>query len=122
MLFYTIGQIHVFLWMVGAGLIIGALYMLFACVRRLLCAGFWLSLLIDVLFGAGAAVLLIIAALTADYGRICLYELLGVVLGAILFELGILPLLERLARTVFRTFRRIGQRISNFRTIKVIFK
>lgn len=122
MLFYTIGQIHVFLWMVGAGLVIGALYMFFSGVRRLLCAGFWLSLLTDALFGLCAAVVLIIAALTADYGRIRPYELLGVVLGAILFELGICPPIRRIAQAASCTLRSIGQRIANFRTIKVIFK
>ena len=122
MLFYTISQIHIFLWMVGAGLTIGLLYMLCAGMRRLLRAGFWLSLLADALFGLGAAAVLILAALTADYGRIRPYELLGAALGAILFELGVRPLFERLARTVLCALRRIGKRIANFRTIKVIFK
>lgn len=122
MLFYTIGQIHVFLWMVGAGLTVGMLYMLCAGLRRLLCAGLWLSLLIDALFGLGAAVILILAALTADYGRIRPYELLGTVSGAALFELGIRPLLERIAHAVFCVLKRTAQRIANFRTIKVIFK
>ena len=47
MLFSTIGQIHVFLWMAGAGALIGALCALAAALRRLLCAGFWLTLAID---------------------------------------------------------------------------
>jgi len=122
MLFYTIGQIHVFLWMVGAGLAVGALYMLCALLRRLLGAGLWLTLVIDALFGLCAAAILIIAALTADYGRLRLYELLGAALGAILFELGVRPPLERLAAVTIRVLRRLVKTIANIRPIKVIFK
>lgn len=122
MLFSTIGQIHVFLWMVGAGLAVGALYALCAWIRRLLCAGFWLTLTIDALFGLGAAVILIVAALIASYGRLRLYELLGAVLGAILFELGVRPPLEALFGAIFARLRRLFQKIANFRLIKVIFK
>lgn len=122
MLFYTIGQFHVFLWMVGAGLTVGALYMLCAFLRRLLSAGLWLTLTIDALFGLCAAVVLIAAALTADYGRIRLYELLGAALGAILFELGIRPPLERLTEAILHGLCRAVKTIANIRPIKVIFK
>ena len=122
MLFSTIGQIHAFLWMVGAGLAVGALYALCAGLRRLMCAGFWLTLVIDALFGLGAALVLIAAALTASYGSLRVYELLGAALGAILFELGARPPLEALARALFTAFRRAFQKIANFRLIKVIFK
>ena len=122
MLFYTIGQIHALLWMFGAGLVIGALYALCAGLRRLLSAGFWLTLAIDAAFGVGAALVLIAAALTASYGSLRLYELLGAALGAILFELGVRPLLEALTGAVAGTFRSVGQKIAKFRLIKVIFK
>ncbi len=122
MLFSTIGQIHVFLWMVGAGLAIGALYALCAWIRRLLCAGFWLTLTIDILFGLCAAVLLILAAMFASYGSLRLYEFLGAALGAILFELGVRPPLEWFAAAVFGRAKGIFQRITKFRLIKVIFR
>lgn len=122
MLFYTIGQMHILLWMMGAGLAIGALYTLCALVRRLLCAGFWLTLFIDALFGFCAAIVLIVAALTADYGQIRLYELLGAALGAILFELGVRPLVERLISSAACGFGRLFKMITNIRLIKVIFK
>lgn len=122
MLFYTIGQVHILLWMVGAGLAIGALYTLCALVRRLLCAGFWLTLFIDALFGFCAALVLIVAALTADYGRIRLYELLGAALGAILFDLGVRPLIEWLISWAARGIGRLFKIITNNRLIKVIFK
>lgn len=122
MLFSTIGQIYVFLWMVGAGLVIGALYTLCAWLRRLLCAGFWLTLAIDMMFGLCAAIVVIAAALTADSGDLRLYEFLGAALGAILFELGVRPPVEWLAAAVFGGLKARFQRIAKFRLIKVIFR
>ena len=122
MLFSTIGQIHAFPWMIGAGLAIGALYMLCAGLRKLICAGFWLTLIIDVCFGLCAALILIAAALTASYGALRLYEFLGAALGAILFELGLRPPLEWLACAILQRQRLIFKKIASFRPIKVIFK
>ena len=121
MLFATIGQIHIFLWMIGAGLVVGALYTLFAWLRRLMAAGFWLTLAIDALFGLCAAVIMIAAILIAGYGDLRLYQLLGAVLGGILFELGILPPLEWLLNLTLARTKRIFLKITNFRLIKVIF-
>ena len=110
MLFSTIGQIYVFLWMIGAGL------------RRLLGAGFWLTLAIDALFGLGAALILIAASVIACYGQLRLYELLGVALGAVLFQLGVEPPVRRLLGALARAVKRMFRRCANFRLIKVIFK
>lgn len=122
MLFSTIGQIYIFLWMVGAGLLVGALYSLCSGLRRLLCAGFWLTLLIDTLFGLGAALILIAALVTGSYGRIRMYELLGSVIGLFLFRFGVHPLLVNLTEYTSLAFRHIFARIGRFRLIKVIFK
>ena len=70
MLFSTAGQGWVFVWMLAAGALIGAWYALLAALRRLLCAGFWLSLAAATDLGAGAAVLFCGALVTADYGRV----------------------------------------------------
>jgi len=122
MLFSTIGQVYVFLWMVGAGLLVGFLYSLCTGLRRLLCAGFGLTLLIDMLFGLGSGLILVVALVTGDYGRVHLYSLLGSCLGMFLFRCGVDPLLRCLANTIVRLFRHSFVRISGFRLIKVIFK
>ena len=70
MLFSTVGQGWVFVWMVAAGAAIGVWYALLAAVRRLLAAGFWLSLAADLAFGAGAAATFCAALVAADYGRV----------------------------------------------------
>ena len=122
MLFSTIGQVYVFLWMVGAGLLAGLLYSLCTGLRRLLCAGFWLTLLIDMLFGLGSGLILVVALISGDYGRIRLYSLLGSGIGLILFRWGVDPLLRTIADACLRALRHIFVRISGFRLIKVIFK
>ena len=122
MLFSTIGQSCVFLWMTGAGLLIGALYVLCAGLRRLLSAGFWLTLLTDMLFGACAGLTIVAALVTGSYGSLRLYQLLGVALGIVLFELGVAPLLRSAVNALSRAVRRIYDTIANYRLIKVIFK
>lgn len=122
MLFSTIGQNYVFLWMTCAGLLVGALYALCAGLRRLLEAGFWLTLLIDVLFGLGAGTILIAALVTGSYGAVRLYELLGVALGVVLFELGLAPVIRGVLEALRRIVRRLYDAVANFRLIKVIFK
>lgn len=122
MLFSTIGQIYIFLWMVGAGMAVGLLCLLFAGLRRLLDAGFWLTLALDALLGLCAALILILAILTASYGSVRLYELLGALTGAILFRLGIEPPLKCAAAWIRSVFLRVFRQIAKFRLIKVIFR
>lgn len=122
MLFSTIGQLPVFLWMTGAGLIVGALYSLAAALRRLLDAGFWLTLTIDALFGLCAAAVSIAALVTGSYGRLRLYELLGAALGFCLYLLGPRPLLSRLSSALGQEIRSRIAKTKNFRIIKFIFR
>lgn len=122
MLFATVGQIYVFLWMVGAGAAIGALWALMGALRRLFAAGLWLSLFLDALAGLGTALILIAAMLLGNYGAVRLYELLGAAVGAALFTLGVAPPLRACLCAVGRRFRRLARRMANFRLIKVIFR
>ncbi len=86
MLFYTVGQSRVFLVMLVAGLGIGAWYSLLMLWRALMEAGPVLSLGLDLLFGAGAAVLVILGSLRASEGELRLYALLGALSGFFLFR------------------------------------
>ena len=122
MLFATIGQGWVFLWMLAAGAVIGAWYALLAALRRLLAAGFWLSLAADLAFGAGAAAIFCGALVAANYGRAELYTALGAALGFALFALGVFPPARRAADAVAGAIRRILVKIRRYRWIKVIFR
>ena len=122
MLFATVGQGWVFLWMVAAGAVIGLWYALLAGLRRLLAAGFWLSLGADLAFGAGAAAIFCAALVAADYGRVRLFSVLGALAGFGLCAAGVFSPARRLARAVAGAGRRIFVKIAGFRWIKVIFK
>ena len=122
MLFSTVGQGWVFLWMMGAGAAIGAWYALLAALRRLLRAGFWLSLLADVAFGVGAAAIFCAALVAADYGRVRLFSVAGTLAGFALCAAGLFSPAQRLAGALAGRFRHIFVKIRAFRWIKVIFK
>lgn len=122
MLFATIGQGWVFLWMAGAGALIGGWYALLAAVRRLLCAGFWIALAADVAFGVGAAAIFCAALTAANGGEWRLYAALGAALGFALFAAGVYPPGRRAAAAAARATRHIFVKIRRFRWIKVIFR
>lgn len=122
MLFSTIGQPAIFLWMTASGVLIGLWYSFLTGLRRLTEAGTLLSLACDLLFGLGAAVILLAALITADYGRLRLYMLLGVLLGILLFAGGIFPFVRRCIREFSAMFCKIMAFLSKKRLIKVIFK
>ena len=80
MLFSTVGQGWVFLWMLSAGAAIGAWYACMAALRRLLCAGPWLSLAADIAFGAGAAAISIVKLLlSAGFKNIIMTDRKGAI-------------------------------------------
>ena len=122
MLFSTVGQGWVFLWMMGAGAAIGAWYALLAALRRLLRAGFWLSLLADVAFGVGAAAIFCAALVAADYGRVRLFSVAGALAGFALCAAALFSPARGLATALVGRFRRIFVKIRAYRWIKVIFK
>ena len=122
MLFSTVGQGWEFLWMMAAGALIGAWYALLAGLRRLLAAGFWLSLLADLAFGAGAAALFCAALVAANYGRPRLYAVLGALAGFMLFAGGVFPPARRAASALSGRARRFFVKIRSHRWIKIIFR
>ena len=109
MLFETIGQYRIFLWMLAAGMLIGAWYGCMAVLRRLLEAGVWLGLLCDVGFGLGAAAIFCAALVAANYG-------FGLV------ALGAFPMGKGLINTIKCAKRKLFVIFNRFCWIKVIFK
>ena len=122
MLFSTVGQGRVFLWMVAAGAVIALWYGLCAALRRLLAAGFWLSLAADAAFGAGAAALFSLALIAANYGAPRLFALLGAALGFALCAWALFRPAQRAAGAVRRAACRIFVTLCRFRWIKVLFR
>ena len=122
MLFSTVGQGWVFLWMVAAGALIACWYALLAALRRLLAAGFWLSLAADAAFGVGTAAIFCAALVAADYGRVRLFSVAGTLAGFALCAAALFSPARRLAMALAGRFRHIFVKIRAFRWIKVIFK
>jgi len=122
MLFATVGQGWVFLWMVAAGALIACWYALLAALRRLLAAGFWLSLAADVAFGVGAAAIFCAALVAADYGRVRLFSILGTLAGFGLCAVGLFPPIGGIAFALNRSIRHTFVKIHKNRWINVIFK
>ena len=122
MLFATVGQGARFIWMLAAGAVIGAWYMLTALLRRFLQAGFWLTLACDLLFGVGAAVILCAALIAGSYGQARPFDILGAAIGALLFGAGILTPVWSLLRKIRRKARQILAKLSKNHLINIIFK
>ena len=122
MLFSTIGQFEVFLWMTAAGVLIGACYAVLAALRRLLQAGFWLSLASDIAFGTGAAGIFLSFLIAANYGRMRLFTLLAAGLGVCLFTFGLFPPLKALTSGAGRVLCRLYCALKRNRLINVIFR
>ena len=122
MLFETLGQLRVFLWLLAAGALAGAWYALTAGARRLLQAGAALGLCADLAFGLGAAALFCLGLYTANYGELRLYEALAFALGFAIFAGGVYPPGKRIVSDIIVTMHRIFIKIRGHRWINVIFK
>ena len=111
-----------FLWMMAAGAVIGAWYTLLAGVRRLVRAGFWLSLAADIGFGTGAAAIFCAALYLANYGRFRLFIATAALLGFAAFMGGVYPPVHWLAGHIAYTMCHFCDICREFRWIKVIFR
>lgn len=122
MLFATVGQGPLFVWMMAAGALIGLWGELVGVLRRAVSAGFWLNLLCDLLFALGGALMLALALVAGNYGQPRPFALMGALLGLIAFECGLAPPLRAFARALRHIFRKIVTGLSENRLIKIIFR
>lgn len=122
MLFDTIVQPLIFVWMMVCGGIIALWYALMELVRKLTEAGFFLSLVCDLIFGLGCAAILIAGLVAADYGRVRFYSLLGAVLGAIVTKFGLISPFQNVFGRVSAFLQEIVTKLAKYRLIKVLFK
>ena len=122
MLFYTVGQGSVFLWMVSAGFLIGALYDVFRLARCVLSAGTALSLALDAVWGALSGVAFCAMLTLANRGEMRLYALAAAALGCALYAAAVSNPMARLGRALERRIRRLVIILSKFRLFKIVFK
>lgn len=107
MLFSTVGQSSVFLFMLLCGLILGAWYDLTRRLRRILRAGKSLTAFFDLLFTLGALINLVFSLALANRLEIRLYALLGTACGMALYCFSVLPILDGISRFIQNCFRKI---------------
>ena len=122
MLFSTVGQGWVFVWMVAAGAAIGCWYALLAALRQLLAAGFWLSLAADLAFGAGAAAIFCAALVAADYWQDAAVLHRGGAGGLCAVRRGPVPPGPTGRNCTWQTLRHIFVKFGRDRWSKVIFR
>ena len=122
MLFATAGQAAVFVWMAGAGAAIVVWYALTALLRRFVQAGFALNLLIDLLFGIGAAGIYLAFLIAGTRGAFRIYTLLGTLFGAAVFACGLHRPAKAFLSAILTIFGKIVTFSRGNRLIKFIFK
>ena len=122
MRFATAGQAAVFVWMAGAGACIVVWYALTALLRRFVQAGFVLNLLIDLLFGLGAAGVYLFFLISGNRGTFRLYTLLGTLFGVAVFACGLARPAAALRSAIYRIFLKSMTFVRRNRLIKFIFK
>ena len=122
MLFETMGQGLLFLWMMAAGAAVFGWYLICCGLRRLVQAGTWLGLGCDLLFGFGAAAILIAALVAGNYGSVRPFALLGAACGAGICAAGVLPPLQALGRKLGALAGCIVKQAAQNRLLKIIFK
>lgn len=117
MLFSTIAQPQIFLWMLLSGMPAAVWYGVVNALRKRMQAGVLLSFLLDCAFSLGLAAILIAFFLLGNYGQFRLYGLIACGCG---FALTLL--LKPIADTVGARIRRIVSRMAKNRLFNIIFK
>lgn len=118
MLFYTIGQGSVFVWMAFAGMMIGLLYDFFRLLRCLFHAGTAVSLLLDCTWGVLSGAVLAVMLVIANRGEMRLYVLLAVLAGFALYWAAASRPMQLLWGAIYG----IVKKLPRFRLFDIIFK
>ena len=122
MLFATIGQGTIFLWMTAAGAVIGAVTLAFDALRCILQAGKILSAALDFAAGAVASAVLIAALIIGNYGRVRFYELFAAALGLAIFRFAAASFAQAAMKKLAALLKAAGKRLNSYKVIKYLLK
>ena len=122
MLFATIGQGAIFLWMTAAGAVIGAVTLAFDALRCILQAGKILSAALDFAAGAVASAVLIAALIIGNYGRVRFYELFAAALGLARFRFAAASPAHAAMKKLAALLKAAGKRLNSYKVIKYLLK
>ena len=122
MLFATIGQGAIFLWMTAAGAVIGAITLAFDALSCILQAGKILSAALDFAAGAVASAVLIAALIIGNYGRVRFYELFAAALGLAMFRFAAASPTHTAMKKLAALLKAVGKRLNSYKVIKYLLK
>ena len=122
MLFATIAQPLLFLWMMLAGMAAALWYAAVELFRRLMQAGALLSLFTDCVFAIGLAAIITAFLLWGNYGQLRIYALLGAACGYALMHFAVIRPVSALLCLLGGRLRGISAKIRQNRLFNIIFK
>ena len=122
MLFSTIAQPQMFLWMMLSGMVAALWFEIVDGFRRLMQAGRLLSFFTDIIFAIGLAAILIAFFLLGNYGQFRLYGLAGAACGYGLFRFALLRPARALLAKLHRRLSAFWRRLTQKRLFNIIFK
>lgn len=122
MLFSTVAQPQLFLWMMLSGMAAAVWFEIVNGARRLMQAGRLLSFFTDAVFALGLAAILIIFFLLGNYGQFRLYCIAASACGYVLFYFALLKPLKAVLSGVFKRLADFMARMAKKRLFNIIFK
>lgn len=122
MLYYTLPQAGEFAAMLLSGVAAGMIALAFSWLRRLMRAGFFISLLCDLLMGLLWALVVSASLVAACRGRARAYHFVGMALGCALFLAAVSPLARAVGRALSRAARAAAARLSKNRFVRALLK
>ena len=122
MLFATIAQPYLFLWMMLSGMIAAVWYALVGGVRRLMQAGRLLSLFTDFVFALGLAVIISAFFIWGSYGEMRLFGFLGAACGYLVMHFLVLRPVSACSQHICKRLRAVCAKIAQNRLLNIIFK
>jgi len=122
MLYSTSSQALQLPLMILTGMLIGGVSLVFRGIRRLICAGIWLSLICDILMGAVWAVIFCAGITVADSGRLRLFHVLAAAAGAAMFNAAFSAPVCRICRAACLLPEKLSGFFKGSRFLRAIFK
>ena len=122
MLYYTVGQWRIFVFLFAAGALCGLWHGLFLILSKIFRAGFFLRALLDFAAALGIAVLLTTALLIACDGEIRVFSLLAALLGFLAYRNTVARGLRRLGRWLKPRACALARAIAKNRALQKIFR
>ncbi len=122
MLYYTLPQAGEFAAMLLAGVAVGMIALAFSWLRKLMRAGFFISLACDLLMGLLWAMVVCVSLVVACRGRARAFHFTGMALGCALFLAAVSPLARAAGRVFARAARTAARNLMKIRFVRALLR